>query len=57
MIFMLGIFFAYGPNIKAGKKIPAFQNIHIYPLVAKILNLSIPPIDGDVKVLENIYVK
>ena len=54
---MLGIFYAYGPNIKAGKKIPAFQNIHIYPLVAKILNLPIPPIDGDVKILENIYVK
>jgi alkaline phosphatase D len=54
---MLGIFYAYGPNIKAEKKIPAFQNIHIYPLVAKILNLSIPPIDGDAKILENIYVK
>ncbi len=54
---MLGIFYAYGPNIKAGKKIPAFQNIHIYPLIAKILNLSIPPIDGDVRILEDIYVK
>jgi alkaline phosphatase D len=54
---MFGIFYAYGPNIKAGKKIQAFQNIHIYPFIAKILNLRIPEVDGDFKVLEPIFLE
>jgi predicted AlkP superfamily pyrophosphatase or phosphodiesterase len=52
---MRGIFYAQGPNIKSGLTIPAFQNIHIYPLVAKILGLPLPPIDGKPEVLESIY--
>jgi predicted AlkP superfamily pyrophosphatase or phosphodiesterase len=52
---MRGIFYAQGPNIKKGKAIPAFENIHIYPFLAKILNLTTPPIDGSPRVLNALY--
>lgn len=52
-----GIFYAMGPNIKSGVTIKPFENIHVYPLIAKILGLKTPPVDGDVKVLEGIYKK
>jgi predicted AlkP superfamily pyrophosphatase or phosphodiesterase len=54
---MLGIFYAQGPNIKAGSKIPAIPNIDIYPLIAEILGLKPPPIDGNPKTLKKIYKK
>jgi hypothetical protein len=54
---MLGIFIANGPHIKSGLKIPAFENVHVYPLIAKILNLPLPEIDGRAEVLERIYQK
>ncbi|HMG90982.1 MAG TPA: ectonucleotide pyrophosphatase/phosphodiesterase [Chryseolinea sp.] len=54
---MQGIFIANGPHIKSGLKISAFQNIHVYPLIAKILNLPLPEIDGRIEVLENVYQK
>jgi alkaline phosphatase D len=50
-----GIFYAQGPNIKKGGVVPSFENIHIYPLVAKILHIGTPFIDGDFSVLEKIY--
>lgn len=52
---MQGIFYASGPNIRKGKQLKPFENIHVYPLIAKILGLKTPPIDGDIKVLEGIY--
>jgi alkaline phosphatase D len=54
---MHGIFYATGPNIKPQTTIPAFENIHIYPLIAEILGLPIPPIDGKLQVLRPILVK
>ena len=54
---MKGIFYAQGPNINAGIVIPVFQNIHVYPFIASILGLPLPPIDGDAKVLKGIYKK
>ena len=54
---MRGIFYAVGPNIKPGKKVSAFENIHIYPFIASILGLTTPAIDGDPKVLESILVR
>lgn len=53
---MNGIFYATGPNIKVGGLLPAFENIHVYPFIARILGLSIPEIDGNPSVLEPIYV-
>ncbi|MGE0590027.1 MAG: ectonucleotide pyrophosphatase/phosphodiesterase [Cyclobacteriaceae bacterium] len=53
-----GIFYAQGPNIKEGITIPSFQNIHIYPLIAKILGMEPPKgIDGKAEVLDPIYKK
>lgn len=49
---MYGIFYAKGPALKSGIEIPAFENIHIYPLIAKILGLALPQIDGKKEVLE-----
>jgi len=47
-----GIFFAAGPDLKAGLTIEEFQNIHIYPLIAHILGLTAPSdIDGQFSVL------
>lgn len=51
------IFYAIGPNVKSGSTVPAFENINVYPFIAKILGLKTPKIDGDVKVLEGIYKK
>jgi len=49
---MRGIFFAAGPDLKAGLTIDEFQNIHIYPLIAHILGLRAPAgIDGKLSVL------
>jgi alkaline phosphatase D len=54
---MNGIFYARGTNIKAGIKIPAFSNIHVYPLIAEILRLKLPKVDGRFSVLKSIYRK
>ena len=49
---MRGIFYAAGPDLKAGLSIEEFQNIHIYPLIAHILGLNVPAgIDGKLSVL------
>lgn len=50
---MHGIFYANGPSFKSGYETPPVKNIHIYPLVCKILGLDIPKdIDGDLNVLK-----
>ncbi|TNE51083.1 MAG: alkaline phosphatase family protein [Bacteroidetes bacterium] len=49
---MYGIFYANGPQIEPGSQLPAFENVHIYPLVARLLGLSSPAdIDGRLEVL------
>jgi predicted AlkP superfamily pyrophosphatase or phosphodiesterase len=49
---MWGIFYAKGPQIKEGLKLEPFQNIHIYPLLCRILGFPIPlGIDGKLEVL------
>ncbi|MEP0714243.1 ectonucleotide pyrophosphatase/phosphodiesterase [Algoriphagus sp.] len=52
---MHAIFYANGPAFQAGLEIETFQNIHVYPLICKILGLPIPDdIDGKLEVLEPI---
>ncbi len=52
---MHGIFYANGPAFKNGLTIPSFKNIHIYPILCRILGLDIPiDIDGKIEVLEKI---
>lgn len=55
---MHATFYAWGPQIKAGKTVRSFENIHVYPLVCQLLGLTYTEeIDGDPKVLENIIQK
>ncbi|MBP1617452.1 MAG: alkaline phosphatase family protein [Bacteroidetes bacterium] len=52
-----GIFYASGPQIVKGKKIPAFENVNVYPFVAELLGIAnLPPVDGE-KTLLKPYVK
>ncbi|RAI85997.1 putative AlkP superfamily pyrophosphatase or phosphodiesterase [Algoriphagus yeomjeoni] len=52
---MHAIFYANGPAFKSGLEIETFQNIHVYPLICKILGLPVPEnIDGKLEVLEPI---
>jgi len=49
---MRGIFFAQGPQLKSGLTLEPFENVNIYPLIARILGLTInEPIDGKLSVL------
>ena len=44
---MLGIFYAWGPDIQSGVKLPVIENTEIYPLVVDVLGLTGgPTIDG-----------
>ncbi len=55
---MHAIFYAWGPNFKSGLKIPAFENVNIYPMIAQLLGLSYQhQIDGKEKILAPILVQ
>jgi predicted AlkP superfamily pyrophosphatase or phosphodiesterase len=49
---MRAVFFASGPDFKAGKKIPSFQSIHLYELMASLLNIDPAPNDGHIDSLK-----
>jgi alkaline phosphatase D len=49
---MKAIFYAAGPDIRAGVAVAPFENVNLYPFIAKILGLQIGPIDGRLKVLQ-----
>lgn len=56
---MKALFVAAGPDIRAGATVPPFENVNVYPLIAKILGLDIHalktgPIDGKLSVLQGI---
>ena len=52
---MKATFIAFGPAFKNDKKIGAFQNVNVYPIVIEILDLKITePIDGTQKVANEI---
>jgi predicted AlkP superfamily pyrophosphatase or phosphodiesterase len=49
---MKAIFYAYGPAFNKNMEIEEFENIHIYPLIAKLLDLQIEKtIDGKQEIL------
>jgi len=54
---MRAIFFAVGPDIKPNTTVAAFENVNVYPLIAKILGLNTTPTDGSLKVLAPILRK
>ncbi len=43
---MGGILIATGPAFQAGIRVPAFQNVHLYELMAHLLDLTPAPNDG-----------
>ncbi len=49
---MKAIFYAEGPDIKAGVKLQPFENVNIYDFVAGILGLNPAKNDGDANVLK-----
>jgi predicted AlkP superfamily pyrophosphatase or phosphodiesterase len=53
---MQASFQAWGPAFKSGKNIPAFENVNVYPMVGKILGLTIDEstIDGRLSQLKSI---
>jgi predicted AlkP superfamily pyrophosphatase or phosphodiesterase len=51
---MRAIFYAVGPDIRPGAKVPPFENVDVYPFVAKILGLRIGPVDGHLDALQGI---
>lgn len=52
---MKATFMAWGPAFHSGQTIGTFENVHVYPLVAKILGLPVEHvIDGKEKVLRGI---
>lgn len=55
---MHGIFYASGPAFKKGFTLSSVKNIHIYPLMCKILGLEIPTnIDGRLQETEAVLKK
>ena len=52
---MQAIFVADGPAFKSGYSREVFENIHIYPLLAHILDLEpYAEIDGDLNVVKDL---
>jgi predicted AlkP superfamily pyrophosphatase or phosphodiesterase len=44
---MHGLFIAVGPRFKSGLLVSAFENVHIYELICRVLTLRPAPNDGD----------
>lgn len=43
---MVGVFYAWGPEIAKGARVPVTSNVEVYPLIASILKLkNVPPTD------------
>ena len=59
---MHGIFYALGADIKSNLQIPAFENIHIYPMICKLLDIE-PYLgkkdspEGDMQILNHILIE
>jgi predicted AlkP superfamily pyrophosphatase or phosphodiesterase len=51
---MKAIFFAAGPDIRAGVTLGPFENVDVYPFIARILGLQTGPIDGNIRALQGI---
>ena len=51
---MHAFFLAHGPSFKAGKTLPAFENVHLYSLMAHILGVEPAETDGNIAVFNSI---
>lgn len=50
---MKAIFFAAGPDIHPGTTLKPFENVNVYPFIARILQLRAPPTDGSLNILSS----
>lgn len=48
---MRALFLAHGPAFGRGLALPPFDNVHVHPLLARVLGLDVPAGDGDPAVL------
>jgi predicted AlkP superfamily pyrophosphatase or phosphodiesterase len=49
-------FYAIGPNVKPKSRVDSFENVNVYPFIAKILGLKLPEkLDGSPAVLAPLY--
>ena len=51
---MRAIFYAAGPDIRPNSTVRPFENVNVYPLIAHILGLDPPKVDGSLNVLSGI---
>jgi predicted AlkP superfamily pyrophosphatase or phosphodiesterase len=49
---MKAIFYAEGPDIRAGVRLKPFENVNLYPFMAEILGLDAPATDGNASLLD-----
>jgi len=54
---MQAIFYAKGPAFKVNKQVGSFQNVSVYPLIAKILDLKIDTVDGQLSEVKSMLKK
>jgi predicted AlkP superfamily pyrophosphatase or phosphodiesterase len=47
---MHGLFIASGPGFKSGLTVPAFENVHVYELLCRVLGVTPAPNDGRAEV-------
>jgi len=48
---MRAIFVARGPAFRRGLRVPAFRNVHLYPLIANVLGIQPRESDGSLDTL------
>ena len=51
---MHAFFLAHGPAFNSGITVPAFENIQLYNLMAKVLELEPAENDGNIEMVENV---
>jgi predicted AlkP superfamily pyrophosphatase or phosphodiesterase len=44
---MAALFIANGPAIRPGVRLPAFDNVDVYPLLARLVGVAAQPNDGN----------
>ena len=54
---MKAIFYAAGPDIRAGVNVKSFENINLYPFIADILGLRTGPVDGQLSAIQGVLKK
>ena len=49
---MRAVFVADGPDFADGMRMPEFDNIDVYPLLARLLRVDAAPNDGDARTFD-----